>query len=48
LSRRDADGHADDPYEPPAKADLTIDLSQRSVHEGVHAIILMLESEGLL
>lgn len=39
---------ADDPYETPTKADLTIDLSQRSVHEGVHAIILMLESEGLL
>ncbi|BCS05041.1 sulfate adenylyltransferase [Aspergillus luchuensis] len=36
----------DDPYEAPANADLTVDVSKQSVRSIVHEIILMLESEG--
>ena len=39
---------SDDPYDQPTKADLVLDLSERTVSEAVHAVILMLESEGLL
>ncbi|KAH8171616.1 ATP-sulfurylase domain-containing protein [Sarocladium implicatum] len=38
----------DDPYEVPAKADLTVDLTKSNVRSIVHEIILMLESRGLL
>jgi len=38
----------DDPYEPPAKASLTIDTSLNSVREAVHDILLHLEQEGYL
>ncbi|PWN46399.1 putative sulfate adenylyltransferase [Ceraceosorus guamensis] len=38
----------DDPYEEPTNADLTLDLSQMTIAEGVHATILTLESDGLL
>ncbi|KAK3217338.1 hypothetical protein GRF29_1g2733517 [Pseudopithomyces chartarum] len=38
----------DDPYEEPAKADLTVDISQTNVRTAVHQIILLLEAEGLL
>jgi sulfate adenylyltransferase len=38
----------DDPYEIPAKADLTVDTEKTTVRSIVHQIILMLESQGLL
>lgn len=38
----------DDPYETPAKADITVDVSKQSVRSIVHQIILTLESRGLL
>ncbi|RYP43467.1 hypothetical protein DL768_009913 [Monosporascus sp. mg162] len=38
----------DDPYEKPAKADLTVDCSKQTVRSIVHQIVLMLESRGLL
>jgi sulfate adenylyltransferase len=38
----------DDPYEEPAKADLTVDISKSNVRTAVHQIILLLESQGLL
>ncbi|KAI1278860.1 putative sulfate adenylyltransferase [Xylaria sp. FL0933] len=38
----------DDPYEPPAKADLVVDCEKQTVRSIVHQIILMLESQGLL
>ncbi|KAK9899158.1 ATP-sulfurylase [Cystobasidium minutum MCA 4210] len=38
----------DDPYETPAKADLTVDTSKQSIQEIVHRVVLMLESTGLL
>ena len=38
----------DDPYETPAKADLTVDLSTSNVRTIVHQIVLMLEASGLL
>jgi sulfate adenylyltransferase len=36
----------DDPYEPPAIADLTVDVSQTSISQIVHEIILLLEKDG--
>lgn len=38
----------DDPYEVPAKADLTVDLSTTNVRTAVHQIVLLLEGAGLL
>lgn len=38
----------DDPYEAPANARLTVDISKTSVRTAVHQIILLLESDGLL
>lgn len=38
----------DDPYEAPAKANLTVDISTSNVRTAVHQIVLLLESEGLL
>ncbi|RDW61528.1 sulfate adenylyltransferase [Coleophoma crateriformis] len=38
----------DDPYETPAKPDLTVDIEKTSVRSAVHQIVLMLESQGLL
>ncbi|TVY31412.1 Sulfate adenylyltransferase [Lachnellula subtilissima] len=38
----------DDPYEVPAKANLTVDIEKTSVRSAVHQIVLLLESEGLL
>ena len=38
----------DDPYEDPAKADLTVDVEKQSVRSIVHQIVLLLESQGLL
>lgn len=38
----------DDPYEPPERADLVVDLETTGVRSVVHQIVLMLESEGLL
>jgi sulfate adenylyltransferase len=38
----------DDPYETPAKANLTVDVEKMSVRSIVHQIVLMLESQGLL
>ena len=38
----------DDPYEVPAKADLTVDVEKTNVRSIVHQIVLMLESRGLL
>jgi len=38
----------DDPYEVPANADLTVDLSTTNVRTAVHQIVLLLESQGLL
>lgn len=38
----------DDPYEVPAKADLTVNLEGQSVRAVVHQIVLLLESQGLL
>ncbi|KAI5806891.1 hypothetical protein EDC01DRAFT_3777 [Geopyxis carbonaria] len=38
----------DDPYETPAKADLTVDAQTQSVRNIVHEIVLLLESQGLL
>ena len=38
----------DDPYENPAKPDLTVDCSTQTVRSIVHQIVLMLESRGLL
>jgi sulfate adenylyltransferase len=38
----------DDPYEVPAKANLTVDLSVSNVRTIVHQIVLLLEAEGLL
>ncbi|KXJ90557.1 sulfate adenylyltransferase [Microdochium bolleyi] len=38
----------DDPYETPAKPDITVDCSKQSVRSIVHQIVLTLESRGLL
>jgi sulfate adenylyltransferase len=38
----------DDPYEVPAKADLTVDVEKTNVRTIVHQIMLLLEGEGLL
>jgi sulfate adenylyltransferase len=38
----------DDPYEVPAKANLTVDIEKTTVRSAVHQIILLLESNGLL
>jgi sulfate adenylyltransferase len=38
----------DDPYEVPAKADLTVDFEKTPVRTIVHQIVLLLESQGLL
>ncbi|KPM34347.1 Sulfate adenylyltransferase [Neonectria ditissima] len=38
----------DDPYETPAKSDLTVSLEKQDVRSIVHEIILLLESRGLL
>ncbi|KAM0279047.1 hypothetical protein ACHAQH_004829 [Verticillium albo-atrum] len=38
----------DDPYEVPAKADLTVDAEKQPIRSIVHQIILLLESQGLL
>jgi len=38
----------DDPYETPAKPDLTVNLEKQNVRSIVHEIILLLESRGLL
>jgi sulfate adenylyltransferase len=38
----------DDEYETPAHADLTVDLTQQSVPEIVHSIVLLLETASLL
>jgi sulfate adenylyltransferase len=38
----------DDPYEVPAKADLTVDVERTNVRTIVHQIMLLLEGEGLL
>ena len=38
----------DDPYEKPAKPDLTVDCSTQTVRSIVHQIVLLLESRGLL
>lgn len=38
----------DDPYETPAKAELTVDAEKQSVRNIVHEIVLLLESQGLL
>jgi sulfate adenylyltransferase len=38
----------DDPYEAPANADLTVDLSKTNVRTAVHQIVLLLEASGLL
>ncbi|KAI0975775.1 putative sulfate adenylyltransferase [Xylaria arbuscula] len=38
----------DDPYEPPAKADLVVDCEKQSVRSIVHQIVLLLEGTGLL
>ena len=37
-----------DPYEKPAKPDLTVDCSTQTVRSIVHQIVLLLESRGLL
>ncbi|CAO3682895.1 unnamed protein product [Rhizopus stolonifer] len=36
----------DAPYEVPANADLTVDITQQSVSQAVHEIILLLEKDG--
>ncbi|KAK4189187.1 hypothetical protein QBC35DRAFT_493928 [Podospora australis] len=38
----------DDPYETPAKPDLTVDAEKQSIRSIVHQIILLLEAKGLL
>ncbi|CAO3645168.1 unnamed protein product [Mucor fragilis] len=38
----------DAPYEVPANADLTIDITQQSVSQAVHEIILLLEKDGYI
>ncbi|KII92729.1 hypothetical protein PLICRDRAFT_51092 [Plicaturopsis crispa FD-325 SS-3] len=38
----------DDVYEPPADADLTVDVTTQSIPEIVHSIILLLETNSLL
>ncbi|ORY95483.1 sulfate adenylyltransferase [Syncephalastrum racemosum] len=38
----------DDPYEAPADAELTVDLSQISLAQAVHEIVLLLEKDGYL
>lgn len=38
----------DDPYETPANADLTVDISKTNVRTAVHQIVLLLEASGLL
>ncbi|KAI8074595.1 sulfate adenylyltransferase [Gongronella butleri] len=38
----------DDPYETPDDADLTVDLSQQSVSQAVHEIVLLLEKDGFV
>jgi len=38
----------DDVYEVPSKADVTVDITQQTVPEIVHSIVLLLESNGLL
>ncbi|KAG8951436.1 Sulfate adenylyltransferase [Tulasnella sp. 424] len=38
----------DDVYEPPKAADLTVDISQQTIPEIVHSIVLLLETNGLI
>jgi sulfate adenylyltransferase len=38
----------DDPYETPENADLTVDITNQSVSQIVHEIVLMLEKDGYL
>jgi sulfate adenylyltransferase len=38
----------DDVYEPPSKPDLTVDVTQQTIPEIVHSIILLLETRALL
>jgi len=38
----------DDVYEPPKKADLTVDVTQQTIPEIVHSIVLLLETNGLI
>jgi len=38
----------DEPYEPPESADMTVDVTQQSISEIVHNIILLLETSSLL
>ncbi|KAG8827432.1 Sulfate adenylyltransferase [Serendipita sp. 401] len=38
----------DDVYETPKKADLTVDITQQTIPEIVHSIVLLLETNGLL
>lgn len=38
----------DDPYETPAKPDMTVDVEKQTVRAIVHQIVLLLESRGLL
>ena len=38
----------DDVYEAPKEADLVVDLSQQSVAEITHSIVLLLEANGLI
>lgn len=38
----------DDPYEKPTSANLTVDLTQMTVAEVVHSIVLLLEADGLI
>ncbi|EJD52563.1 ATP-sulfurylase [Auricularia subglabra TFB-10046 SS5] len=38
----------DDIYEPPTDANITVDITQQSVPEIVHSIVLLLETNGLL
>jgi len=38
----------DEPYESPESADMTVDVTQKSISEIVHSIILLLETNSLL
>ncbi|KAG9050480.1 Sulfate adenylyltransferase [Tulasnella sp. UAMH 9824] len=38
----------DDVYEPPKAADITVDISQQTIPEIVHSIVLLLETNGLI
>ena len=38
----------DDVYEKPKNADITVDTTEQSISEAVHAIMLLLETNSLL